>query len=73
MQNQRDFLLELTKELSIPKLEDWYSLKPQKIIDAGGRGLLDFYKGSIFNCLTTLYPGTFHFTFFIIRAKLEAL
>lgn len=42
------------------KMDTWYSLKPQQIIEAGGRGLLDKYKGSLYQCLKTLFPG-FHF------------
>ncbi len=57
MDNQRAFVDDIGKKLSITNKEEWYNVKFQDFLDHGGAGLLNRkYKGSVCKLLTTIYP-----------------
>jgi len=55
---RREFLDEFAKSKKFDPLdaEKWYSIFKKDIINAGGRGILLYYKGSHVRALTQLYP-----------------
>lgn len=56
--NQRVFLDKVAKALKITNPSDWGKITTTQIIESGGGTLLnDYYKGSLFNTLQSVYPG----------------
>eukprot|EP01118_Nematostelium_gracile_P012865 TRINITY_DN4772_c0_g1_i7.p2 TRINITY_DN4772_c0_g1~~TRINITY_DN4772_c0_g1_i7.p2 ORF type:complete len:225 (+),score=35.19 TRINITY_DN4772_c0_g1_i7:705-1379(+) len=53
---QREFIVDLAKELKITKMEDWYSVTTIQIHNHGGASLLKHYRSSPSNMLTSLFP-----------------
>src|SRR5690348_15534624 len=53
---QRDFIDDLGKKLGFTQLDDWYSVTQDQIIENGGGGLLDHFKGSPFRLIQSVYP-----------------
>ncbi len=53
---QRTFLEQIGKKLSIKKPEDWYSITNIAVLKEGGSDLLSKYNDSLINILTTIYP-----------------
>lgn len=57
MENQRAFMDELGKELGIQEGDRaaWYNVTWQQVMDRGGRGILQRYKGSLAALLQAVY------------------
>jgi hypothetical protein len=54
--NQKEYLKWIAKNLNIQTLEDWYKISSIDIVNNKGRGLINYYKGSFFKLLKTVYP-----------------
>ncbi len=54
--NQRDFMDNLAKELNIKDQNGWYKISTELVKKHGGRELLRFHKNSLLNLLQTVYP-----------------
>lgn len=58
MENRKTFMEECSKKLHIKKPSDWGNIKAQTIIRLGGRVLMRYYRGSLYNCLQSIYKGS---------------
>lgn len=58
MGNRRKFLEDFAIKLNIKNASDWGKVTYRQISEEGGAGLLvQYYKGSLFNCLQSVYKG----------------
>src|SRR5690349_16618450 len=56
--NQRTFLLEISRKFLINNPQDWGNMSIKKITDNGGHGLLNYYDQSLFKTLKSVFPGS---------------
>ena len=56
LQNQREFMDWLSRELGFVEFEDWYNISKEQIITYGGSGLMDIYRNSPMSALKSVYP-----------------
>ncbi len=53
--NQRTFMDELAKKFNVKSREGWYKVNTNTFRKNGGSGLLNLYKGSMKNLLSSIY------------------
>lgn len=58
MENRRNFLDEIVKKLDIKKPSDWGKVTVKRFFELGGSSLLNYYNGSLFGCLQSVYQGS---------------
>lgn len=59
MDNRRKFLDKLANTLQIKSNKEWGNVTLQQVHELGGGALLNtYYRGSLFNCLQSVYKGT---------------
>ena len=54
---QRKFFDQLFKKLRLKRLKDWIEIKQTRIINKGGKELLQFYSNDMKKLLSNLYPN----------------
>lgn len=54
--NQKEFFLNLAKELKIKEPKKWGSISNSQVLERGGGGLLQIYGGSLRTALKTIFP-----------------
>ena len=57
IENQREFMHQLFVKYSLKTIDDWISFSRHKIIQNGGRSLLNYYKGDFSLLLQCIYPN----------------
>ena len=59
LDNQRSFLIELSAKFGFKEndMEAWYGVTNRKVMDHGGGGLLDMYRGSLPDLLVKVFPS----------------
>lgn len=57
-EKQREFFDSLLKELNIKHPSDWGKVTNLFISQKGGKSLLAHFRGSLFNALSSIYPGS---------------
>ena len=57
IENQREFMHQLFIKYSLKTIDDWLSFSRHKIIQNGGRSLLNYYKGDFSLLLQCIYPN----------------
>jgi hypothetical protein len=57
MENRRNFLDEIAKKLSINTPSDWGNVPIWRFYGLGGSSILNYYNGSLFKCLQSIYKG----------------
>lgn len=57
--NSKNFLDKVAKQLSIQAPSDWGKVTSWRLCELGGRSLLNYYNGSLFACLQSVYKGIF--------------
>ena len=57
IENQREFMRQLFIKYSLKTIDDWLSFSRHKIIQNGGRSLLNYYKGDFSLLLQCIYPN----------------
>lgn len=55
--DRRQFLDEIKSQFQIEAPSDWGKITTNDIQKAGGSAILKYYKGSLFRCLQSVYPG----------------
>lgn len=64
LRNQKQFLDELARNLNIKRPSDWGKLTTRSFSECGGKSILsNYYDGSLFKCLQSVYSGFFPFFF----------
>lgn len=57
-ENRKQFMDTIALHLNIQKPSDWGKITSSRIFELGGVTMLkNYYKGSLFACLQTLYPS----------------
>lgn len=56
IKNQKKYIDWLAEELNIKTFEDWYSINRYHILSKGGSRLLNFYNGSVYKIVQSIYP-----------------
>ena len=69
---QLDYLQRIKNKLNIKTYEDWYNINTNDIIRAGGRKIMNKYKGSIPRMLISVYPE-YNWNFFKSDCKKKVL
>jgi hypothetical protein len=59
MENRKKFLDDFALKSNIKHLTDWRNISNLSISELGGSGILNYYNGSLVNCLESVYPGIF--------------
>lgn len=58
MENRKKFLDEVAKTLEIEHASDWGKVTTAQVYELGGGSLLsNYYNGSLFACLQSVYKG----------------
>ena len=57
IENQRQFLDKLFKILQLTHFEEWKYISKKKIIENGGKSLLNYYAQNLFILFTSIYPN----------------
>lgn len=57
MENRVKFLDEIAVKLNLENPSDWGKVTLQQFREFGGSGILNYYKGSLLNCLRSVYIG----------------
>lgn len=57
MENHKNFLDEIAKQVKIETPNDWGKLTIRKFNQLGGSSILSLYNGSLLECLQSVYKG----------------
>ena len=57
IENQREFMHQLFIKYSLKTIDDWLSFSRHKVIQNGGKSLLNYYKGDFSLLLQCIYPN----------------
>lgn len=57
MENRRRFLDDFKMKFQVKNPMDWGHITVRQISAAGGAGLLNYYSGSLFKSLQSVYAG----------------
>lgn len=64
LKNRKEFLDTLAKKFKIESPHEWGKVTVSRIYNEGGSALLnEYYNGSLFECLKSVYRGREFFTF----------
>ena len=55
--HRREYIEWLARERGIRSLDDWYRVQSTQVKEMGGSGFIDFYDGSFYRAMSTLYPS----------------
>lgn len=57
IENRRNFLNEVASILGIKSPKDWGKITHRELREVGGSGILNYYNGSLLDCLRSVYKG----------------